>query len=268
MLSRGDDTYVPRHADDRILFTVRRSMINSRSRSVAAVTLTAALLLSSLPAVSAAPRAGAARRSHAKAGVGQAAGATRTSGGLGVPTSAGTPPPAQPTPVIAGLGSAPAHGYLDRQGRFHSALVPYSVHSHWFPSQVGGPARPNDRFTAAAAPLRYIDVLTEPNHRKVDTAHLQSALWSFLRDMSMRPVVLGRVRVLGAWLPIIGVTNLSTGQPQAEIVFATPQNLWMVNLTTMAGMWPRDVHELTYMAGTFRLECMPLPCARVADNRR
>ncbi len=244
MFSRGDDTDAPRHADDRIVCTVRRSVITSRSRSVAAVTLTAALLLRSVPTMSAAPLAGAAPRSHAKAGVGQAAGATQTSGGLGVSTSAGAAPPEQPTPVIAGLGSAAAHGYLDRQGRFHSALAPYSVHSHWFPSQVGGPATLNDRFTAAAAPLRYIDVLTEPNHRKVDTAHLQSALWSFLQDMSMRPVVLGRVRVVGTWLPIIGVTNLDTGQPQAEIVFATPQNLWLVNLTTVAAMWPRDVHEL------------------------
>jgi len=67
----------------------------------------------------------------------------------------------------------------------------------------GGAARPNDRFTVAGAPLRHIDVLAEPNHRKVDTAHLQHALWSFLGNMRMRPVVIGWVRVVGCagWLP-------------------------------------------------------------------
>jgi len=97
-------------------------------------------------------------------------------------------------------------------------------------------------------------VLAETNHLKVDAAHLQSSLWSFLRDMSMRPVVIGQVRMLGAWLPIIGMTALDTGQPRAEIVFAATHYVWMVDLANSAGTRPPDVHELTSVAGTFRLE--------------
>ena len=238
----------------------------ARPRSLAAFTLTVGLLLSSLLILGAARRACAPPRSHAARDGGQAAACrgerggqaaireTVPEGGNSLTTPAGTPLPEQPTPVLAGLNSASDQGYRDREGRFHSGLAPYSVSSHWVPSQVGGPAHPNDRFTAPDAPQRYIDVLAEPNNLNVDTAHLQSELWSYLRDMSLQPVVIGRVRVLGAWLPIIRVTNPDTGQPQAEIVFATTHDIWMVVLTTMADTWSRDVHELTAMAGTFRLE--------------
>jgi hypothetical protein len=160
-----------------------------------------------------------------------------------------------PTAVIAGLPAAPAHGYRDLQGTYHSALAPYTVRSHWRPNEVGGPAPVacNDRFTAATTPPRYIDVLAVPNPHKVDTPHAERSLWAYLNDTGMRPHVIGRVRALRSWLPIIGLTNLDTGQPHARLVFATAQDVWVLDLATETWTWPRDVAELTYVATTFRL---------------
>jgi len=73
-----------------------------------------------------------------------------TSGGISVATTAGIPPPGQPTPVIAGLDRAPARSYLDRQGRFHSALALYVVHTTGSPARrVGQP----DPTTASRHPM-------------------------------------------------------------------------------------------------------------------
>jgi hypothetical protein len=168
--------------------------------------------------------------------------------------TAGMPAPV-PTAVIAGLPAAPTHGYLDHQGTYHSALAPYTVRSHWYPSEVGGPAPVacNDRFTAATAQPRYIDVLAVPNPHRVDTARAERALWAYLTDTGLQPHVIGRVRVLGIWVPIIGLTNLDTGQPHARVVFATAQDVWVLDLATATWIWPRDVAELTYVAATLRL---------------
>jgi hypothetical protein len=169
--------------------------------------------------------------------------------------------------VIAGLPAAPAHGYRDRQGTYHSALAPYTVRSHWRPSEVGGPAPVacNDRFTAATTPPRYVDVLAVPNPLKVDTAHAERALWAYLNDVGLQPHVIGRVRVLANSLPIIGLTNLDTGQPHARLVFATAQDVWVMDLATETWAWPRDVAELTYVATSFRLA--PGPRALAAPAR-
>jgi hypothetical protein len=97
----------------------------------------------------------------------------------------------------------------------------------------------------------------------VDTAHAERALWAYLTAVGLQPHVIGRVRVLGGWLPLIGLLNLDTGQPHARLVFATAQAVWVVDLATGTWTWPRDVAELTYVAGTFRLA--PGPSAPAAS---
>jgi hypothetical protein len=174
------------------------------------------------------------------------------------PAQAGMAPPAVPTPVIAGLRAPLAHGYLDALGRYHSALAPYWVRSHWPATEVGGTesVERNDRFMASGE-QRYIDVIAVPNPRRVDTARAERLLWDYLSTTGMQPHIIGRLRVLGAWVRIVGLTNLDTGQPHARIVFATAQHVWLMDLAT----WPRalsgDVHELVYMAGTFHLDGPP-----------
>jgi hypothetical protein len=176
-------------------------------------------------------------------------------------------PAAQPTPVIAGLPDAPALGFLDRRGRYHSALAPFSVRSHWQPSEVGGPdpSGRNDRFTAPDG-LCSIDVIAVPNPHQVDTAQAEQRLWAYLVETGMQPHLLGRMRVLGAWVPLVGLTNLDTGQPHARIVFATTQDVWVVDLATWPRTLPSDVHELAYMAATFQLEPLFAPRTRQREH--
>jgi hypothetical protein len=169
-------------------------------------------------------------------------------------------PEAAPLPaaVLAGLRATPAHGYLDRQGTYHSALAPYTVRSHWQPREVGGPApvAGNDRFTKVAD-QRYIDVLITANPQHLDTTQANRRMWGNLDQKVMPLHLLGQVRVLGARVPLVGVTDLETGLPHVWLVFATPQHVWMISLATSMWTWPRDLPELTYVATTFRLAQVP-----------
>jgi hypothetical protein len=113
----------------------------------------------------------------------------------------------------------------------------------------------SDRFTRVAG-QRYIDVIAVPNPLRVDSAQAGRLLWAYLAQTGMQPHLIGRVRVLGAWVPLIGLTNLDTGQPHARLVFATPQRVWLLDLATWPQPWPGDVHELAYMAGSFHLELL------------
>jgi hypothetical protein len=164
-------------------------------------------------------------------------------------------PLAVPTAVIPRLAEQAAHPYLDCQGRYQSTLAPYSVCSHWRAGEVGGAggvAR-NDRFTKVCE-RRYIDLLALPNSQHEDTAQANRLLWTYLVQTGLQPHRLGRVRVLGDWVPLIGLTNLDNGQPYARLVFATVHQVWLLDLATEAQAETSDVHELAYVAGTFRLE--------------
>jgi hypothetical protein len=186
----------------------------------------------------------------------------------GVPTqSVPSAPVPVPTAVIAGLPAAPVHGYRDGQSTYHSALAPYTVRSHWRAGEVGGPppVERNDHFSAPDG-QRSIDLIAVPNPQRVDTARAERSLWAYLNDVGLQPHVIGRVRVLGSWVPIIGLTNLDTGQPHARLVFATAQYVWQVDLATGTWTWPRDLAELTYVATTFRLAPGPrAPAAPVQE---
>jgi hypothetical protein len=164
-------------------------------------------------------------------------------------------PLAVPSAVIARLAAQAAHPYLDCQGRYHSTLAPYSVCSHWRAGEVGGAgwvAR-DDRFTKVSG-RRYIDLLALPNSQHEDTAQANRLLWTYLVQTGLQPHRLGRVRVLGDWVPLIGLTNLDNGQPYARLVFATAHQVWLLDLATEPQALAGDVHELAYVAGTFRLE--------------
>jgi hypothetical protein len=123
---------------------------------------------------------------------------------------------------------------------------------------VGGPdpSERNDRFTAPDQD-RFIALIAVPNPLQVDTARADQNVWAYLSESGMQPRLMGRVRVLGLWVPLIGLTNLDTGLPHARIVFATAQRVWLMDLATWPGALPRDVHELIYMADTFQLESLP-----------
>ncbi|GAC1397428.1 MAG: hypothetical protein NVSMB65_16360 [Chloroflexota bacterium] len=165
------------------------------------------------------------------------------------PAGRAAPPPVQPTPVIGGLGA-----HLDPQGRYHSALAPYSVVVAWPGVEQDEPGgRGADRFTCRQDAARYLDIFSARNVAGLTGAALRAALVQTMVQGGGTVRQTSTLEVAGQRVPVWRDDD-QRGATTTAIAFVAAGRAWLVQLATTPTTWQGDMGMVHQAATTFRLE--------------